>query len=134
MSSLMNLIGTPATSITTTTETKAVFISVTPVQLPANSPGNLIVRGCLWITTGTATTSLSVLLRVGNGTGGAQIGSTITIPALAGALSCAPYHFVDTNGPANLSQSGYSVTVIQNGATGNGTITAYTYEVDYSVL
>lgn len=133
MASLQNAVSTPATTITTTTETLASNVPVFPLVPPGASPQNVIVRGCVWVTTGTGVTALNVKLRVGqSNTTTNQVGSTITILCGASALYAVPFHFIDTVA-ADSGASGYSITVTQTGASGNGTVTAVTYETDISV-
>lgn len=133
MPSVLSSRTTPATTITTTTETLAVNIPATVISLPMASPQQFIIRGMLYITTGTTVTALVVKLRVGqSNTTTAQVGNSITVPAGASGLYAVPFWFIDTN-PGNLPTSGYSVTIVQTGAGGNGTVTEVDYEVDYSV-
>lgn len=126
---------TPAATVTTTSETLAANIPVTPFA-PANNQTGVIIRGNVIITTGTAVTSVTVKLRAGqNNTSTAQVDQSETV---IGAASLAnlevPFEFIDTSTPVggNLVSTGYSITVIQNGATGNGTIVAVNFETDRS--
>jgi hypothetical protein len=87
----------------------------------------------VWVTTGTTVTALIVKLRAGqSNTTTAQIGNSLELPSLASTLMAIPFHFIDTSGISNANNLGYSVTVSQVGAGSNGTVTAVTYEVDYS--
>lgn len=132
MPSLKSLSSSPGTTITTTTETLAINIPPSPLTLPGASPGNIIIRGTLFIATGASTTSLAVRLRVGqNNTTTNQIGNAVIIPAGAGNFAI-PFTIIDNSGAANLNNSGYSVTVVQSSAAANGTVTAVAVEVDYS--
>lgn len=120
----------PATTITTTAETVAQNTGTVPVFLPAGSPQNIILRGGLWITTGAAVTAIQVKLRVGpNNTSTAQVSQTIQVPVIASTLQFVPFHFIDTAAVNLNNNGGYSITVTQVGATGNGTITAVDYEI-----
>ena len=133
MASYLSNYSTPATTITTTTETLAQNIPASPIVLPLGSPQQIIVRGMVWVTTGAATASVTVKLRVGqSNTTTAQVGNSAIMSCNASTLQSFPFHFIDTSGQADLSGSGYSITVTQTSATGNGTVTAVTYEVDYS--
>jgi hypothetical protein len=135
MSSLLSAVGTPATTtITTTSETLAMNIAAFPVSLPAASPQQLIIRGSITITSGSAAADLVAKLRVGqNNTSTAQVGTSEEVPCTASTTASVPFHFIDTSGVTNLTASGYSLTITQVSATGNGTILQVTYEVDYSV-
>ena len=119
----------PATVITTTAETLAQNIPPSPLYLPGGSPQLVTIRVTVWVTTGTGVTAVQVKIRAGqNNTTTAQVGQTAQTVAIASTLMAFTEIFVDTL-PADLSASGYSVTVSQIGATGNGTVTAVVYEV-----
>ena len=129
MPNLASAYSTPATAIVTTAETVAVNVPATPLALPMGSPQNVVVRGTLNITTGASVTALQAKLRVGqNNTTTAQVGQTEQMPAIASALQEIPFHFEDLT-PADLTASGYTITVIQVAATTNGTVTSAEYEV-----
>ena len=128
MPNLASAYSTPATSIVTTAETLAVNVPSTPLALAPGQPAQVIVRGTLNITTGTGVTAVQVKLRVGqNNTTTAQVAQTEQIQVAASTLEEVPFHFDDLT-PADLA-SGYSITVVQVGATGNGTVTSVEYEV-----
>ena len=135
MPSLTNARSTPGTAIVTTAETLAANIPGVPLTLPGGSPQGIIIRGMVYITTGTGVTGLIVKLRAGpNNTTTAQIGGNVPVPAGASLLQAVPFTIIDGAGPVNMNANGgYSLTVTQVGATGNGTITEVDYEVDYSV-
>jgi hypothetical protein len=123
----------PATSVVTTAETLAANIPATPLALPGGSPQQVIIRGGVVITTGASVTQVSVKLRVGqNNTTTAQVGNTETEVAAAAATLYVPFEFVDLV-PGDLVNSGYSITVSQVAATGNGTIVQVVYEIDYTI-
>ena len=129
MPNLASAYSTPATAIVTTAETVAVNVPATPLALPGGSPAQVIVRGALNITTGAATTAVQVKLRVGqNNTTTNQVAQTEQIQVAASTLEEIPFHFTDLV-PADLVASGYSITVTQVAATGNGTVTSVEYEV-----
>lgn len=133
MPSIKSAISSPASTITNATETLAVNIPASPIQEPGSSPQAVIVRGSIKVTTGTSTTALTAKLRVGqNNTTTAQVGQSMTVPAVAGSVFAVPFHFIDTAGPGNLNASGYSLTITQVGGAANGTLQEVTYEVDYS--
>lgn len=121
----------PAATITTTSETVAVNIPAMPVQPPAAAQG-IVIRGNITVTTGTATTAVTVKLRVGqNNTTTAQVGIGEPMACGASASFSVPFEFVDlTYGDL---ASGYTVTVTATAATGNGTVTQAEYDVDLAV-
>ena len=126
---------TPATTITTTNETLAANVPAMPVYEggPGGGLAGIVIRGVVYVTTGTAAAKLTVNLRVGqNNTSTNQVGTSNPVPCAASALFAVPFLFVDASAPVggNLNNSGYSITVTQGSATGNGTVTAVTYEVD----
>jgi hypothetical protein len=83
----------------------------------------------VWVTTGTGVTAVQIKLRTGqNNTTTGQVGNTAQEVAIASALQAYTFIFVDTV-PVDLPSLGYSVTVSQIGATGNGAVTAVVYEV-----
>jgi hypothetical protein len=134
MSNLASLATTPATSIVTTAETLAQNVPAGPLNLPGGAPANVIVRVTVWITTGTGVTALAVKLRTGqNNTTTGQIGSTAQDPVIASTLQAVTFVFIDPNGGVNYPAGGYSITVSQVGATGNGTVTAVNSEVDITI-
>lgn len=120
---------TPGTTLVTTAETVGVNVPATPLTLPAGAAPNVIVRGVAIISTGTGTAALQAKLRVGqNNTTTAQVGQTEQIACGASTPGVElPFHFTDLT-PVDLA-SGYSITVSQFGATGNGTVTSVEYEV-----
>ena len=129
MPNLASAYATPGTAIVTTAETVAQNVPATPLALPMGSPANVIVRGTLNITTGASVTALQAKLRVGqNNTTTAQVGQTEQVPAIASTLQEIEFHFEDLT-PADLSASGYTITVIQIAATTNGAVTSAEYEV-----
>ena len=122
----------PGTTITTTSETLAANIPATMITPPANATG-LVIRGIIVINAGASTASIGVKLRVGlNNTSTAQVDTTQVSVAVASASNAADFEFTDTN--IQDWASGYSLTVVQNSATGNGTITTVDYDVDIAVL
>lgn len=133
MVSVQSVKSTPALTITTSGETLASNIPGLVIVPPGSSPQQIIIRGMLVITTGTATTALQVKLRVGpNNTSTNQVGNTLQVSAGASGVWSAPFEFIDTN-LANINNNGgYSLTVTQVSATGNGTVTEVDYELDYS--
>ena len=132
MTAFLAATSAPATTITTTTETLAANIPATPVTPPPNATA-VIIRGRVTVATGAAATSLIAKLRGGqNNTTTNQIDTSEPVAAGASGNFSAPFEFIDTN-LANIGIAGYSVTVTQTAATGNGTVSAVDYEVDYAV-
>jgi hypothetical protein len=129
MPNIASAYAAPATVITTTAETLAVNVPPTPLYLPGGSPQNVVIRGVVNVTTGAATTAVQVKLRVGqSNTTTAQVNQTEQVQVLAStANEEVPFHFTDIV-PADLA-SGYSITVSQIAATGNGTVVSVEYEV-----
>jgi len=128
---LLAATSTPATTITTTSETLAANIPAFPLSPPGAAQA-IVIRGNIAVTTGTAVTALAVRLRVGqNNTTTALVDAAEPMMAAASGSYSAPFEFEDTVfGDAN---SGYSLTVVQTGATGNGTITQVEYSVDLAI-
>jgi hypothetical protein len=119
----------PGTTLVTTAETLAANIPAGPLQLPGGSPVQIIIRGMIYVTTGSAAGGLAARLRLGqNNTTTNLIGNAATVPCGASGLFVVPFTFIDTL-PADYTGSGYSLTVVQTGASGNGTITQVVYEV-----
>lgn len=128
---LLAIRSAPGTTITTTSETLATNIPATPYQ-PSGLTQAITVSGTVTVTTGATVTSLTVKLRLGNNnTTTAQVDTSQTYAAGASGSFTASFEFADLS-PADLNQ-GYSVTVTQNGATGNGTITDVEINVDQAV-
>jgi hypothetical protein len=129
MPNLAAAYSTPATPITTTAETLAANIPPVPLNLPGGAPQVVMVRVTVWVTTGTGVTAVAVKLRTGlNNTTTAQVAQTCQEFAIASTLQAFSFIIADTN-ISDLPLSGYSITVSQIGATGNGTVTAVAYEV-----
>jgi hypothetical protein len=122
----------PAATVTTTAETLAANIPATPITPPPNATA-VIVRGRITVTTGSATTSLFARLRLGqSNTTTNLIDTPNPVDAGASGSYTVPFEFQDTN-LANIGIAGYSLTIVMTNASGNGTIAAVDYEVDYAV-
>ena len=122
----------PGSTITTTTETLVANIPATQLTPPPAATA-VIVRGRLNIATGATVTGLAVKLRAGqNNTTTGQVDTTISLDAGASGNFGGEFEFQDPN-LANIGTGGYSVTVTQTGATGNGTVTNAEFEVDYVI-
>lgn len=121
----------PATTITTTTETVAASVPAHETNVGSNNQG-VVVHGVVQVTTGASTTAIVVKLRLGTNTiTGTQIGTSQTSPATASVDNAVPFCFVDAT-PDDLA-SGYSITVTQTGAAGNGTVKSVDYAVDVAL-
>jgi hypothetical protein len=126
------------TAVTLTTTSETVVASVATTGIPAVPAGAIavapvsppaIISGVINVTPGTATTSLTVRCRSGlnnvaGGLVGAIAGESVAASAVTGQNL--PYEFTDPTGQA----AGYTITIQQNAATGNGSV-AFT-EVDIS--
>ena len=134
MPSVVSGTSAPATSVVTTAETLAANIPASPIAEPPGSPQTVVVRGNIVFTTGASTTAVQIKLRVGqSNTTTAQVADTEQLQVAAATTNEElSFEFIDPAGQANLSASGYSVTVTQVGATGNGTVVRVNFEVDYS--
>lgn len=129
-------------TVPTTVETLVLNIPAVAVPIGQQATGQVAIRGNVQLTTGTATSALAIRCRVATGnTTSALLDQTETIPATAGVALSAPYEFIDPAGliypstpsgvvTGNLQVSGYSITVTQLGASGNGSLTAGEYEVE----
>lgn len=131
MPNIASATSTPGTNIPTTTETLAVNVPSTPLALPGGSPVNVIIRGQVTVTTGAAATAVQVKLRVGpNNTTTSQVAQTEQVQvAAATANEEIPFHFTDVAVANLVLNGGYSITVTQVAATGNGTVVQVEYEV-----
>lgn len=132
MTSFVAAASAPGTNVVTTAETLAANIPPTQFTPPPNATA-VIIRGRINITTGTGVTSLSARLRGGqNNTTTNQIDSDSKQNSSASLLNSVVFFFIDTN-LQNITIAGYSLNLLQNGATGNGTINNVDYEVDYVI-
>lgn len=105
-----------AQTITTTTELDAGTAST-----QTNPVGeNVVICGAINVTTGAATTAVTVRVRRGEGITGTVVGIAAVHTLAAAAVASIPFEAVDTAVP-NDNQV-YSVTIQQTAATGNGTV------------
>jgi hypothetical protein len=113
MPSVLSGTSAPATSVVTTAETLAANIPVSPVAEPGGSPQTVVIRGVIIFTTGASTTGVQVKLRVGqNNTTTAQVGDTEQEQVAASTSNeTISFEFIDAAGQANMTASGYSLTV-----------------------
>ena len=105
-------------NLVTTAETPlAVFNFATPM---ANNPVPQVavptrISGVIQVTTGTGATSVSIRVRQGVGTAGSTVGPTYQQLVSASSPYVIPFRNLDPVGALS-----YTVTVQQNGASGNG--------------
>lgn len=109
--------GTTDTPVVTTAETAAVISD--PVT-GSTDGAEYTISGMVNITTGTGTTEVVVRVRRGNGVSGALVGETEPQTIAAGAKGNIPYGVTDQPGAVGSQQ--YTASVVQTGASGNGTI------------
>ncbi len=138
MTALLSGQTAPGTTLSTTTQTQAFTIPPQTIVVPPLSDGHIIIRGCVCVNTGAGVTSLQLQLRVGyNITGSFSsyplVGNSFVIPAIASLNAAGVFEWIDGAGMQNLP-IGYTIAVVQTGATGNGSVTYAGYEVDYSVM
>lgn len=133
----MTLVGTPVetldfvrvTGVATNVSTETAIASTDVVNAGIN-PGNrpVVVKAILNITAGAGTTAVVVNCRQGVGTGGTQVGASVTVTLAAGASGSFSVVFRDTSG---VPQGGtaYTITVTQTGGTAAGTVNVADVEV-----
>ena len=118
-----------AVTLTTTSETAAATSGAADEVRPIAN--GVLVKGFVNVTAGTATTAVVIKVRRGSGTGGTQVGNTLTHAVAAAGPNSIPIAAVDMPGPAAGQQAPfvgqYTVTVTQTAATGNGTVNAGSY-------
>lgn len=105
-------------TVVTTTET--VVVTTPAINLTLDS-ALVILFWHIIFTSGVGTTSINVRLRRGTAVSGAQVnvGSAFFVTASAGVLVTGSY----TDTPGIVANQQYSVSIGQNAATGNGTVT-----------
>jgi hypothetical protein len=82
------------------------------------------------ITTGTSSTAFVVKCRQGVGTGGVQVGASITVTSTAGSNYQASFVFRDSSGaPFSPAGTPYTITITETAATVAGTVNAIDIEV-----
>lgn len=110
-----NANNTVVTSAIPTAETVGAVTIAESVASPLTTQG-LRIRGTLNFTGGASTTGVTVKCRQGSGTGGAQVGTTLTQTLAASASAQIPFDFLDV---APLSGNNvYAVTLTATGAAG----------------
>lgn len=109
---------TTATTLVTTAETGVVTTTSPSTRGPSDQ---VALSGTVDITPGTAATSVQVRCRRGSGTGGTQVGNTITAGVTAAVVAPVSFDFLDS--PGEVAGQQYTITVQQVAATGNGSVT-----------
>lgn len=112
-------------TVTTTAETVAA-----QVQVSTDRPGAVVVlEGNIDLTTGTATTAVTVQIRRG-GLAGPIVANSPEVPAEgAGVRVVIPLQVSDS--PGEVASQVYVLTVTQTAATGNGTINDASLQATY---
>jgi len=109
--------GTTDVNVVTTAETAAVTSD--PVS-PTSDNAEFTISGVINITAGTGTTEVVVRVRRGSTVAGALVGETDPHTLAAGAKANIPFEVADT--PGAVASQQYTASVVQTGASGNGTI------------
>jgi hypothetical protein len=122
MSSEFLAISTAATSLVTTAETAVLTFTIPPENQSPGTGLGLYFNGTANLTPGTGTTSITCRIRQGTGTGGAVVGVPCTTPVTAALANSTGE--ITVNDPQDVYPAGntYTMTVQQNAATGNGTM------------
>lgn len=107
------------TALTDSGTTEKVVLTLTGINTDAVRR-TIELHGIVNITTGTTATAVTVRVRRGTTIAGTQIGADITTPAAAGVRTAIPLEAFDT--PGELVNGSYVVTVVEVGATANGTV------------
>ena len=105
-------------TVVTTTETVAATLPLLAEALAGG--GGFLIFGLINITPGTAATGITVRVKVGTTTAGAQVGNADLHTVIAAAAQNIFFMAWDSAGPRAGNQ--YCVTVQQAAATGNATI------------
>lgn len=144
----MTLVGTPletldyvtATGVATNVSTEGTVVSSDVVQpnvqqLPQNpNPPQVVhpvvIEANLNVTAGAGTTAVVIKCRQGFGTGGTQVGASLTVTLAAAATGQIQCKFRDTSGtPFAPGGTAYTITITQTGGTGAGTVNTVDVEV-----
>jgi hypothetical protein len=113
-------VSTAATSLVTTAETAVLTFTIPPENQPGGQ--GIYLNGTANLTPGASTTSITCRIRQGVGVAGAVVGVPCTTPVTAAlANSTGEITVLD---PTLVYPAGntYTMTVVQNAATGNGTM------------
>jgi hypothetical protein len=116
------------TAIVSTDVINAGWPSDAPQNFPVVRPVKLTVN--FNITEGTSGTAFVVRCRQGVGTGGAQVGPTLTVTLAAAQNMSFTFVFRDSSGvPFAAAGTAYTITVAETAATVAGTVNAIDVEV-----
>lgn len=109
--------------ITVTTTTETLVATGFPLSLPTGN-GKAAIRGWLDLTVGAGTTAITITIYRGNAIGGTVVGTRNPEAGDFSPGNTAHFEaeFIDLL--SNLGQTSYCMSVIQTGATGNGTVLA----------
>ena len=94
-----------------------------------NASANILLEGNVDITTGAATTALTVQVRRGATLAGPVVGVAEVPGAGAAARVVVPLQVIDS--PGEVAGQVYSLTVTQTAATGNGTVNSASLTATY---
>lgn len=130
-------VATPVSTEGTVLVTDNIFANVNPAE---QQPGSeviapqvvrpVIIEANLNVTPGAGTTAVVIKCRQGNGTGGAQVGASLTATLAAAASGQLHCKFRDSSGvPFALTGTQYTITITQTGGTGAGTVNTVDIEV-----
>lgn len=114
------------TALTNTPVLQAALPGAFGQQGPEPEP--VKISGVLNVLAGTGTTALVIRVRQGVGTGGAVVGAAQTVTLAAGSSASVPFSVEDTTGAVQTGTA-YTVTVVQTGASGAGTVNTFDLEV-----
>lgn len=113
--------GTTAVTVATTTET----IVQTLANLSTDGPNQLVLlEGFVALTSGTATTTVTVRLRRGTAITSTLVGVAVVEILIGAAGNTAMYSIAETDSPGEVASQSYVLTVQQAAATGNGATVA----------
>jgi hypothetical protein len=111
----------PAGAINVPTTTETLIVTGFPVTLPSGN-GKAVVRGWLDLTVGAGTTAITIAVYRGNAIGGTVIGAKNPEAGdfTPGSTSHFDVEFIDLL--QGVSGTQYTMSVLQTGATGNGSV------------
>lgn len=94
-----------------------------------NPAGSVLLHGIVSIVAGTAATAVTLRVRRGNGTAGAQVGGSTAVTVVATDSYVIPFEVLDT--PGDVADQQYSVTAQVTGATAASTVDAVSLTAIY---
>lgn len=122
--------GVNTQTVTVATEVALATNSANTLVVPAN--GRVVISGVVACAAGTGGTTAAVKVRQGTGTGGTQVGSTVTGPAAtAGVAAVVPFTVEDLAPPAN---GQYVVTLTFTGNSSSVTVSNIVVLADTGIL